>query len=497
MNKKDDLFELIKSMSGSERGYFKKFSSGFAKAQHKNYLRLYDALAAQETYNEDAFKKKFKKEKFVRHLSSERNYLYNLILRTLKLYHEGTSTDLFIQDALAKVELLFDRGLYAQARKLLKTAREKAVAHEKFHLHLEIIDWDHLLPGFDMMELAAERNEVVAKIGNHTRFQFLFKQLQLLREKYEIARTPDQLNEFNEIIEKVRALPMLSVMAETNHYFCSTNYLLCGKRDLEAACESQRKMISFMEENILISNERLDVYIIALGLMADILFQLKKNEEAFAYLDKLKALEPSSLKYQGNQFNAYYNRVLAYYNFIGDFKEAARLAEQVELGMERFHEQLGNFIMRYHFIFFHTWFGLGDFRKANTFLHKIINLVQSDQNQELDSITRLLVLVTSYESGDQDQLENRIVSTYRYLKKRNKLNNFEKLVLKFVRSLADVNGKNELHKLFIRTKEELQELFKDELERRVNVHFDFMAWLECKTGNISYADSVKRAYEKM
>ena len=57
MVKKDRLFELIKSLSKSEKRYFKLFCS--SESGKSNYLKLFDAIDKQEVYNERIHQKTF------------------------------------------------------------------------------------------------------------------------------------------------------------------------------------------------------------------------------------------------------------------------------------------------------------------------------------------------------------------------------------------------------------------------------------------------------
>ena len=81
------LFELIHSLSGSEKRYFKIFA---AKSQAGNvkYMQLFDIIDTQVTYDEAAIKSfiydtiTFETRKF----SELKNYLYELILKQTHLY---------------------------------------------------------------------------------------------------------------------------------------------------------------------------------------------------------------------------------------------------------------------------------------------------------------------------------------------------------------------------------------------------------------------------
>ena len=73
MKPSTELFQLIKSLSKSEKRYFKLTSS--LQSGEKNYMKLFDAIEEQTEYDEDAIKSKFKTETFIKHLPSEKNHL--------------------------------------------------------------------------------------------------------------------------------------------------------------------------------------------------------------------------------------------------------------------------------------------------------------------------------------------------------------------------------------------------------------------------------------
>lgn len=79
MRPSTELFNLIKSLSKSEKRYFKLTSS--LQSGEKNYMRLFDAIEAQDEYDEAAIKGKFEGETFVKHLPSEKITYIALFLK--------------------------------------------------------------------------------------------------------------------------------------------------------------------------------------------------------------------------------------------------------------------------------------------------------------------------------------------------------------------------------------------------------------------------------
>lgn len=84
MKPSKELFYLIKSLTKSEKRYFKLMSS--LQTGDKNYMKLFECIDELEDYDEEAVKEKLKNEKFIKHLPSEKNHLYKLILKSLRSF---------------------------------------------------------------------------------------------------------------------------------------------------------------------------------------------------------------------------------------------------------------------------------------------------------------------------------------------------------------------------------------------------------------------------
>src|SRR5688572_15097042 len=107
MNKKGSLFSLVKSLSKTEKRYFRIFAG--MSGRDVNYLQLFDVIERQEQYDEEAVRAKFKGEKFVNQLHVAKIYLTELIMKALRNYHAGSSIEFTILDLLKDAELLFNR----------------------------------------------------------------------------------------------------------------------------------------------------------------------------------------------------------------------------------------------------------------------------------------------------------------------------------------------------------------------------------------------------
>ena len=135
MKPSDELFKLIKSLTKSEKRFFKLSSS--LQSGEKNYLKLFDAIEKQLEYDEEDIKNTFKKENFIKHLPSEKNHLYKLVLKSLRAYHADNSVVSQLQEDIKNVEILFKRALYREAGKVLSKSKKLAYAYERFYFLFE------------------------------------------------------------------------------------------------------------------------------------------------------------------------------------------------------------------------------------------------------------------------------------------------------------------------------------------------------------------------
>ena len=100
------LFNLIKSLSGSEKRYFKLHATGNRTDKSSKYLLLFDAIDTQNNFDDEILKKiVYKNEPITSRKYSElKSYLYDLILTALQGYDEKSSIDFKIKGLLQNIK---------------------------------------------------------------------------------------------------------------------------------------------------------------------------------------------------------------------------------------------------------------------------------------------------------------------------------------------------------------------------------------------------------
>ena len=132
MASKDLLFELIKSLSASEKRYFKRFSKLQGDSENE-YLDLFQKIDKQKKYNEPLLLDKLKNQTFAKNISSGKHYLYQLILKSLRAYHAEKKALFQVNDLVQDIYILMEKNLVLQANKRIKKAKKIA---DKYQLNI-------------------------------------------------------------------------------------------------------------------------------------------------------------------------------------------------------------------------------------------------------------------------------------------------------------------------------------------------------------------------
>ncbi|MFN8317206.1 MAG: hypothetical protein U0T32_12235 [Chitinophagales bacterium] len=121
MRKQDQLIALISSLTQGERKFFvqnSKSSSG-----PKSYLKLYELLLKEESYQPEELCEKLNKSKAG--LANEKKYLEHNLLAALRQYHADNSS-VSVLNHFADSVLLMERNMPAMAERSVKQSIESA-----------------------------------------------------------------------------------------------------------------------------------------------------------------------------------------------------------------------------------------------------------------------------------------------------------------------------------------------------------------------------------
>ncbi|MCF8247707.1 MAG: hypothetical protein K9J37_21735 [Saprospiraceae bacterium] len=173
--KKNDLHDLVHSLTKSEKRHFKLQCQ--RQGTDGNYLRIFDILDKQPILDEKALKEAFAGETFAKQLHVTKNYLREKILDSLRSFHSQMSKDAAVKDILKNVEILFYKELYGQAADELRRAESLANDFELHTAQIEVSRWKRKLEQtlhpnrYDRLaEILEEQKQAAAALQNNLEY---------------------------------------------------------------------------------------------------------------------------------------------------------------------------------------------------------------------------------------------------------------------------------------------------------------------------------------
>jgi tetratricopeptide (TPR) repeat protein len=502
------LFNLIKSLSGSEKRYFKLFASNKKTDNTSKYLLLFDAIDLQEIFDDEKLKEIIYADEPIqsRKYSELKAYLYDLILKSLHGYDEKSSVDFKIKGMLHSVRVLYKRSHYEDCKEVLQKVKKLAYSYEHFTNILEVLNWEKQIAyasmdipflDADLDRIDDEEKECLERLKNLSGYKNVFYKVLVNIRKNALLRSEEQ----RKILKKIIDNPLLkSVTLVKSHkakllYHRTYSLYYYAVLDHEKFYDSCKIVLTEMESKPKLLKEDVSEYISALSNFTLSCGLLEKYEEVRQNLAKFLKIKTNTLDDELKVHMEYYGKAFSLSNFTGEFEQGLDILEKHFEGLKKFGE--GSFQKgRFYFQYFYIYFGIGDYDMALEYLNQWLNLPRSIERQDLQSLARILNLIVHFEMGNTMLLEYLFRSTYRFLRKRNRMYDFEKRVLTFIKDSNKIRTSRELREAFIKLKKDFEELSKVPSEKVMFQYFDFIAWLESKTKNESFSSVVKKRYKE-
>lgn len=507
MKPSTELFDLIKSLSKSEKRFFKLSSS--LQTGDKNYLKIFDAIDKQVEYDEGAIKHQFRKETFIKHFPSEKNHLYKLILKSLRAYHADNSVSSLLKQEIKNIEILFEKALFKECNKFLMRAKKQAIEHEKFYYLFELISWEKKLLEEaledgeftkDLDTLIKEEQEVIGKLRNLAAYHVLYSKINYVFRSGGFVRNEED----KKLVEEITNHPLikgkntaLSQRAATICYY-TQGFCKMANGDYETALDKFYKVKTILDSNPLVKEDLAKRYIRTLNNIIFCLIDQRKYAEAREMAEimretgKEKAFKSTDVLV--TIFKDTNIAELQICHLTGDFDKGLSLVEDIVEGMEenegKLHKEQ---IVSFYYHIAYIYFGAGKYNKALFWINKVLNDNENTLRQDIYSYARLFNLVIHYELGNHDLLEYITKSTLRYLSKRQRDYHLEKVIIEYIRKFIRAASIIDKKELFTAFSDEVGQLIQGPEEKVVLKYFDFIKWADSKIENASFAETVKKA----
>lgn len=493
MKRNDSLFRLIRSLSKSEKRFFKIYSERHVIGDQNNYVALFDTIDRQKNYNEEAIIKKFADRKFARRLPVAKNYLYELILKSMNQYHAQGSIDAELRELLGNVQFLYNKGLFDQAEKTIVKAKRLATDYEKLAVLPDILQWQKKIMEAqsylgnmegELNEIYTEQTNIANQLKNLNEYWFLQAQIYYQHTHKGMLRRREDLNKIeqliahpllqNEDLAQTFESKLLLYKTQATYHFILRNFEQCY-------IYSQKTVELLQSRPELLQLDPLH-YINSLNNLLNIISMLGKDTERQQYIGQLKNMlhdkafqNPESV--QIKLFEAYYYHLMTWHISQNTFEKCLPDVLEMEQKMQQYDDQLdqmGRTMLCFYA--FHIAFGSKKYAYSYQWLQKIADEDRSQIRQDIYDFAQILQLVAVYEIDDAVLLRQKIRSVYRFLLQKERIYQSETLLLQWLKQTARANP-TEVPILLQQLAKQLNQLLLDPQERRILAYFDFSGWL--------------------
>ncbi len=438
MVKYEELFVLIKSLSRSEKRYFKLMAG---QQKEANYLLLFDAIDSQTVYDEAAIKQKFSGAAFIKQLHVTKHYLREQILASLRSFHNSMSKDAELKQLLRNIEILFHKELYEHCRTEIEKASRLAEKYELLSGQIEVLNWKRKL------EQAKQPHNFSLFLSYADQQRVLINKM-LDTNAYWQHMVLDTRNMFAGNAPKedftVSKVPEKPVSLETQVMAYNLQYIeLVSKREQSKAQEKLYELIDLLEQYPHRLKEDPSSYVSTINNLAGYLMFQKRDKDVYNLLAKAKKVyDTLSLKTENKsllkQIMRTYSLELELYR---SSKKKANALPGFVVVTEGFLEKNKNklpkdYLLSLWFQLAHVRFTANDLDAAQKWLNNILNTRFGDIRRDLQVQARMLNLMVHFEQKNFFVLRYFVGSTKRFLKKMKEVELFEDILFRFFAKLS-------------------------------------------------------------
>lgn len=505
----DELFKLIKSLSQTEKRYFKIYATRHVIADGNSYVKLFDAISVQKKYDETIIKKQFDGQNFIKRFAAVKNYLHQLIIKSMRTYHSSFSIDMELKEMLIDINFLYQKGLYKQCKKLYSKAEKIASETDNKIRLLEILEWKAKL--FQVASQSSEEDnfhknifkeesEILDSIKRSLLIKSDLHNVFSIINKKGFARSKEDLNLMLEVIKKYNRLKYDSLTFSDKYYinYINTVYFTSSGKHNESLVFTKQniELIESMPQKL--KEEEVAKYIVTLNNLVVNYLYLQQFEEATPCISKIRSLATYNIRENILLWTTSYKLILGVSIKIGDFEEAERIVKEIILGINEYADKIPLVeIVTFKYNIATVYLINKNYSKALSFVNEIINENNPSLRDDIQGFARILRLIILWEKGEKEMLPYAAISAYRFLYKRKRLYKFENIVLSFIKDkLPHINTNTKQQEAFMELKNKLDILFRDAFENKVLEYFDFITWIENKTSKKDFRLLVREKIKK-
>ena len=490
MKSKELLFELIHSLTKSEKRFVKLNAQ--LHGGNKVYLKLLDAIMKQKEYNEEELKSVFDGEDFTKQFSVAKNYLQNFILKQLRQYHSGLKVNIECKNLLIDIEILFWKGQYKLAEKLIAKTEKIANKYELFLILEELNYWNERIHSALLkLDQSGVKNTTEKHQNNLSKYQNIIdynelrNEVQLLIKESETIRDKSELKRYQKLINH----PLLKDMNNAQSFYAKYSYFVLNGvinsvvGNVNEAKRYQNNLLKYIEGNKQFIEENIILYTAVIhNLIKEAL--IENDFERFdVYLDTLKKLDLKMPHEKANVFSKLCLFELRYYIQHNQLEKAKYFIENTVkeyTGLNSILNKQHEYLLNYQTTL--VYFLLGDNHGALKWINKLINEPSKNLRVDIRCRAYMLNIIIHFERENMELIPYLVKTTLNYLRSIKTLRKTDEFFITMFNSIPLASNKRELVRFLTQKKVEISKIKSKSIMVEES---DYLDWMESKIQNTS------------
>jgi tetratricopeptide (TPR) repeat protein len=470
------------------------------------YIQLFEILDKQVKLDEKPILKKFPKAQ----LSNLKRHLYSQILISLRLIHKKRNITIEIRELMDFAEILYQKGLFLQAMKLLEKAKVIAEKNEDDLSYLNVLEFEKLIESRHITRTGPAKTRI--KLNKSTEKlksisnSVVLSNLKIFLHGLYIKNGHIKSNEekadvikiFEENIERI-PLSDLNIIEEVYLYqsFVWYYYILI---DFVNCYTYALKWVNLIKSSKDIIERDPTLLLRGYHYLLTSAYNTLDVKNYKIYHDELERFRKNNYKkFDTNTqivsflyaHHGRYNRVFLSGNFAEGLAHVPRTMRRIN----RYQDRLDTHkIMVFYFKFAWLYLGAGQPNKALKYLNLIMTMEVGVLRSDIQGYTRLMHIMAHYDMENFDLLDYLTRNTVTFFNKMEEANLLQKKTITFFRGL----GKIPLHERAATLKnfeKELEDLELNRYESRAFLYLDILSWLRSKIYKKTLSQIIKEKME--
>lgn len=505
-SKSEDLFLLIKALSSSDKRAFRLFVGTTSDENRKFFIQLFDLMDQQKELNDHVIIKKMGNITASKYTNLKR-HLYSKLLVSLRQLEREKRANIKIREQIDYIYILYGKGLYMQALKILEKAKKEAIKHHTDFSYITLVEIEKMIHSNHItrsenstdMDLVKQASDTINTLFN----RISLSNLRIILHKFYIekghAKNENETQEIKRLFEDQMLRTITDDIGMMEQVYLNQSYVWYYYilNDFDNCFKYALHWVKLFEQSKELQERDINLYLRGYHYLLTSAFNLKRTAEYEQALNELEIIRNENYsKFTQNSkivsFLYVHTGRMNLHFLKGSFKEGVIVIQKTLKRINQYSKQLDQHkIMVLYYKISWMYIGNNEARLALKYLKYIIDMNSVTLREDIQSYARLLHLVVIYDLKEYDELIDLNRSYSKYFKTASEINLFQDTVISMFKKLTKTPVLE--HKSVLGdTLNQLDILQTNQYEKKAFIYLDIKTWLKAKLLKTSIAEIIKK-----